>query len=250
MRKPLIAGNWKMNGRSDSIIGLTNEILGGLPPSLEVAVFPPNVYLNLVVELTADSSLAVGAQNVDWRASGAFTGEIEVGMLHDIGCSMSLVGHSERRQMFGETDVVVADKYTSCLAGGITPVLCVGETLAERQASETLSVVERQIQAVIDAAGIEGIGNGIIAYEPVWAIGTGETASPDQAQEVHAAIRDLLAQLDKEVVAQTRILYGGSVKADNAEALFAEEDIDGALVGGASLKSQDFLAICQAAAEK
>ncbi|WP_415911783.1 triose-phosphate isomerase [Neptuniibacter sp. QD37_11] len=248
MRTALVAGNWKMNGNSASI----NTLMEGLNAELksnavDVLVCPPSIYLSQVQALTADSVIALGAQNVSEQNNGAFTGEISLEMLQDLSCEYVILGHSERRSLYAESDELVADKFKATVAAGLKPILCVGETLEEREEGNTLAVVERQIKAVVDAAGIEQFVDAVIAYEPVWAIGTGKTATPEQAQEVHAAIRNMIAECDAELASKMRILYGGSVNAANAAELFANEDVDGGLVGGASLKANDFIAICQAA---
>lgn len=231
-----------MHGSRASITAL----LAGLPHnsgSAEVAVFPPYVYLPLVADALAGSSIAVGAQNVSEQAQGAFTGEVSADMLRDIGCQYVIVGHSERRTLYGETDRQVAEKFVAAQGEGLVPVLCVGETLAQREAEETLAVIANQLGTVIEVAGLEAVYSAVIAYEPVWAIGTGRTASAEQAQEVHQAIRQQLGEAGEG----TRVLYGGSVKAANAAELFAQPDIDGALVGGASLDSAEFSEICKLA---
>ncbi|WP_415897426.1 triose-phosphate isomerase [Neptuniibacter sp. QD72_48] len=248
MRTALVAGNWKMNGNSASI----NTLMEGLNAELksnavDVLVCPPSIYLSQVQALTADSVIALGAQNVSEQNNGAFTGEISLEMLQDLSCEYVILGHSERRSLYAESDELVADKFKATVAVGLKPILCVGETLEEREEGNTLAVVERQIKAVVNAAGIEQFKDAVIAYEPVWAIGTGKTATPEQAQEVHAAIRNMIAECDAELASKMRILYGGSVNAANAAELFANEDVDGGLVGGASLKANDFIAICQAA---
>ncbi|HKI74191.1 MAG TPA: triose-phosphate isomerase, partial [Pseudomonadales bacterium] len=216
MRIPLIAGNWKMNGSQASI----EELIGGLKaagdPECEVAVFPPFVFLSQVSRLLGGTAIRMGAQNVDWHDGGAFTGEVSASMLVDVGCHYCIVGHSERRTLFGESDQVVAGKFAACMGQGLTPVVCVGESLEERQSGDTLAVVERQLMAVIDAVGIDGLGRGVIAYEPIWAIGTGESATPEQAEAVHAAVRRILAGADSSVSSEIRILYGGSVNRKNA----------------------------------
>jgi triosephosphate isomerase len=249
-RKPLVAGNWKMNGSRASIEALVNGLVGAGPFDCEVLVLPPFVYLETVHGLLEGSGIHLGSQNVDWRDSGAFTGEVAVSMIRDCGCGYSLVGHSERRQVFGETDTVVADKFAACLEGGVIPVLCVGETLEQRQAGDTMQVVGSQVEAVFDRVGVKSFGSGIIAYEPVWAIGTGQSATPEQAQEVHETIRAVLAEKDAGLAEGMRILYGGSVNGGNADSLMGMADIDGALVGGASLKADEFAAICRAAAAR
>ena len=251
MRNILVAGNWKMNGDSASNGELVAGIIAGAPDSdrVELLVCPPFPYLGAVVQATAGSKVAVGAQNVSEHAKGAFTGEVAAGMLSDIGCDYALVGHSERRTLYGETSGDVAAKFKATLEAGLKPVLCVGETLEERQAEKTETVVDEQLNAVIDLVGIAAFANAVIAYEPVWAIGTGMTASPEQAQDVHAHIRQLLAGHDAAVADGIQILYGGSMKGENAAGLLAMQDIDGGLIGGASLKAPDFLAIANAAAQ-
>lgn len=227
---------------------LLKEILGEMPTvGVELVVFPPFPYLAQVQNLAMETSLAWGAQNLSEHAQGAFTGEVSASMLSDLGCRYVLVGHSERRALYAETDEIVAQKFVAAQKAGLSPVLCIGETLAERDSGATLTVVRRQLNAVLSLAGIGAFNNAVVAYEPVWAIGTGRTASPEQAQAVHADIRATLAAQNSALAEGVRILYGGSVKADNAESLFAMPDIDGGLVGGASLKSQEFLAICRSA---
>lgn len=220
--------------------------VGGL--ACEVAVCPPFPYLAQVGSRLAGSSLALGAQTVSEHPQGAFTGEVSAAMLADFGCTYVLVGHSERRSLYGETDAVVAAKFAAVQRAGMVPVLCIGETLAERESGATEAVVGRQLAAVIERLGVAVLASAVIAYEPVWAIGTGVTASPAQAQAVHAAIRARVAGLDAGIAAGVRILYGGSVKPQNAIDLFGQPDIDGGLIGGAALVAGDFLAICQAAA--
>jgi triosephosphate isomerase len=247
MRRALVAGNWKMNGRTDFINELMNELVSGIQTSVvDVLVCPPAIYLSQVKSLSG-SFIAVGAQNVSENPDGAFTGEISLPMLSDLGCEYVILGHSERRSLYAETDLVVADKFIATVAAGLKPILCVGETLEEREQGKTLDVVGRQLKAVIDAAGIDKFADAVIAYEPVWAIGTGKTATSEQAQDVHAAIRAMIAEYDAKTASATRILYGGSVNAGNAAELFANDDVDGGLVGGASLKANDFIAICHAA---
>jgi triosephosphate isomerase len=250
MRKYLVAGNWKMNGTRRVTAQLIESLKGNVPDSVEVLVFPPSVYLDRVYADLEGSLIKLGGQNIDWREEGAVTGETSASMLKDIGCTYCLVGHSERRALFAETDEQVANKFKACIASGLSPVLCVGESLEQRKTGQTMEVVARQIQAVTDSVGIADIGGGVIAYEPVWAIGTGESATPEQAEEVHSAIRDLLRQEDAATAEDMRILYGGSVKQDNAAGLFEKDNIDGALVGGASLVGADFKSICQAAANR
>ncbi|MDJ0893312.1 MAG: triose-phosphate isomerase [Gammaproteobacteria bacterium] len=248
MRQTLVAGNWKMNGTLESVHALVGGIKSGLDTvtDTEVVVCPPFVYLETVSRLISGTSVVLGAQNVAKEDPGAFTGEIAAPMLRDFGCQYVIVGHSERRNLYGETDSLVADKFARALQEGLKPILCVGELLEEREAGKEREVVARQVNAVIEKVGIAGVGKGVIAYEPVWAIGTGKTASPEQAQEAHAFIREQMASHDGTVAESTRILYGGSVNAGNIDGLVAAPDIDGGLIGGASLKPQDFLAICRA----
>ncbi|MGB5611804.1 MAG: triose-phosphate isomerase [Sedimenticolaceae bacterium] len=249
MRQPLVAGNWKMNGSRASIA----ELLGGLKAGIgrveaaEVAVCAPAVYLPDTQALLDGTPIAWGGQDVSVHASGAYTGEIAGSMLADFGCRFVIIGHSERRAYHGETDEVVAQKCAAARAAGLVPILCVGETLEEREQGVTEQVVGRQIDAVVAHCGIEMVGEGVVAYEPVWAIGTGKTASKEQAQEVHAFIRGRLAAGDQAVAEGMRILYGGSMNPKNAAELMAQPDIDGGLIGGASLKAEDFLAVCSAA---
>ena len=248
MKKKLIAGNWKMNGGLAANQALLTALLDGLkaqPPVSDVAVAVPAAYLAQVQSLVAGSAIALAAQDVSSQESGAFTGEISAGMLRDFGTRYALVGHSERRQYHGETDELVAAKAQRALAAGITPIVCVGETLAEREAGQTEAVVKRQLAAVIHLNG-HCISEIVVAYEPVWAIGTGRTATPAQAQEVHAVLRAQLAAAT-EHAQRIPLLYGGSMNAANAAQLLAENDIDGGLVGGASLKAADFLQIIAAA---
>lgn len=249
MRTPLVAGNWKMNGSRDS----TGELLGTLVRELEdgsaveVLVCPPFVYFADAQRLLRGSDIKLGAQSLCAEESGAFTGEIGATMLQDFDCEYVLVGHSERRALYQEDDALVARKFMAAIKNGLTPVLCVGETLEEREQGITRDVIRRQINAVLDAAGIDAFTQVVVAYEPVWAIGTGKTASPEQAQEVHREIRDILAAENATIADLVRILYGGSVKASNAAELFAMPDIDGGLVGGASLDAEQFLSIVRAA---
>jgi triosephosphate isomerase len=238
-----------MNGSRDSINDLLDGILAGMGSveKAEVAVCAPYVYLSQVADKLSGSAVAWGSQNVNDNESGAFTGEISASMLKDFGCKYVIVGHSERRAIYGETDEDVTKRFQAAQAAGFIPILCVGELLEEREAGTTNEVVARQLDAVINEAGIAAIANSVIAYEPVWAIGTGKVATPDQAQDVHAMIRSKLADLDADVAARVQILYGGSMKPDNAKELIGMEDIDGGLIGGASLKAEDFLGICTAA---
>ena len=249
MRKPLVAGNWKMHGSRAENAQLVCSLLDLLRPDAraEVLVCPPFVYLWETERMLKDTDVSLGAQSLCAEALGAFTGEVSGAMLRDVGCRYVLVGHSERRQLFGEHDALVARKFVAAQAHGLTPVLCVGETLEEREAGRTGEVVSRQLEAVLAVSGIAAFARAVVAYEPVWAIGTGRNATPDQAQDVHASIRAKLAALDAIIGGSVRILYGGSVKASNARELFAMADIDGGLVGGASLKAEEFAQICAAA---
>jgi triosephosphate isomerase len=250
MRRPLVAGNWKMNGTRASINALMDGVVTGAAglAAVDVAVCPPFVYLPQVHAQLATSQVALGAQNVSQEKSGAFTGEIAADMLKDMGCAYVIVGHSERRALYGESDDLVARKYAAVQQSGMTPVLCVGELLEERERNETEAVIARQLDAVLNASGIASFAHAVIAYEPVWAIGTGKTATPQQAQDVHAFIRARLRKLDGKIADGVRILYGGSVKGSNAAEIFAMADVDGGLIGGASLKADEFITICRAAA--
>ncbi len=247
MRQPLVAGNWKMNGSSGSVRELIDGILSGLETKAEVLVFPPYLYVQQVRDLLQGSQVKFGVQNASDKLSGAYTGEVSPLMAKDLGCEYVLIGHSERRSIYGETDADVAAKFCALVDNGLGPVLCIGETLQEREAGTTMSVVAEQLNTVLRTAGPERLANFVIAYEPVWAIGTGLTATPGQAQEVHAYIRELLAENDQSMADRTRILYGGSMKADNAAELMAQADVDGGLIGGASLVAADFKVICHAA---
>ena len=248
-RRILIAGNWKMNKTSKEGAALVAEIAAGLPSGNlpEILVCPPYLTIPAVVEAAKGTALEVGAETVHWAASGAFTGEVSAAMLLDAGVTHVIIGHSERRQYFGETDETVNLRTKAALAAGLTVVVCVGETLAEREAGTTAAVIDRQTRKALE--GVSDVAKVVIAYEPVWAIGTGKTATPDMAQEVHAQIRAILADLYGAETAETvRILYGGSMKPANAPELLAKKDIDGGLIGGASLKAPDFLALVQAGA--
>lgn len=248
MRKPLIAANWKMNGTLETNQKLVGALVEQLNlPAVDILICPPAVYISQVQSLVSKTDIRLGGQTLNQHDAGAFTGEISALMLKDLGCSYVILGHSERRTIYAETDACVAAKFIAAVAAGLVPVLCVGETLEERQQEKTLQVIERQISEVVKVAGIEAFKNAVVAYEPVWAIGTGKTATPEQAQDIHAAIRGILANANAAIAAATRILYGGSVNAANAATLFAEQDIDGGLIGGASLKPDDFISICQAA---
>ncbi len=244
-RKQLIVGNWKMHGSHTANAELLAGIVGGRPYLADVAVCVPFPYLSETAVALAATDIRWGAQDCSAHEQGAYTGEVSAAMLHEFGCRYVIVGHSERRQYHGESDQLVADKAKAALARGVTPIVCVGETLAQREAGETEAVVKRQLSHVIHALA-HCAGEMVVAYEPVWAIGTGRTATPDQAQAVHALLRAQLAAATPRA-ADMKILYGGSVKPDNAAQLFAQPDIDGGLVGGASLKSADFVALCRAA---
>jgi triosephosphate isomerase len=248
MRRILVAGNWKMHGSRDMVDTLCGALLQNAGSGeVDMAVFPPFPYLAQVQSLLQGSPISWGAQTLNPVGQGAHTGEVSASMLLDLGCRRVLVGHSERRSLYGESDDDVAERFEAALGAGLEPVLCIGETLEQREAGITEAVVERQIDAVLARTGIEGFAAAIVAYEPVWAIGTGKTATPDQAQAVHAFIRNKFASRDGIIAGQLRILYGGSVNGSNAADLFSQEDIDGGLVGGASLKAGDFLAIRDAA---
>ncbi|MEE4624353.1 triose-phosphate isomerase [Pseudomonas alliivorans] len=249
MRRPMVAGNWKMHGTRASVAELIKGLaLQSIPSNVDVAVMPSSLFIGQVVQGLEATSIIIGAQDAAIQAAqGALTGEVASSQLADAGCKLVLVGHSERRQLIGEQDDVLNRKFAAIQAEGLTPVLCIGETLEERQAGRTLEVVGRQLEVVIAEFGVEAFRNAVIAYEPVWAIGTGLTASPEEAQEVHAAIRAQLAEKNAEVAQGVRLLYGGSVKSANAVELFSMPDIDGGLIGGASLNADEFGAICRAA---
>mgnify|MGYP001978781490 FL=1 len=241
-----MAGNWKMNASKESVNKLVMGILSGMSNvSSEVVICAPFPYLSQVEALITHSQVRLGAQNLNTNMSGAFTGEVSADMIKDFGAQHVIVGHSERRSFYGETNTIVAEKVKAALDSDLIPLFCVGETLEQREAGETESVVAAQINTVVDLVGIDAFLNIVVAYEPVWAIGTGVTASPEQAQEVHAFIRQLLANNNYDVAQQTPILYGGSMNATNAKELIACADIDGGLIGGASLKPEDFLQICR-----
>jgi triosephosphate isomerase len=249
MRQPLVAGNWKMNGDRASNEALLNGIKAGIGDvkQSEVAVCAPFVYLADVQRQLEASPIRWGSQDVSAEPKGAFTGEVSVTMLKDFGCHYAIVGHSERRSLHGEDNATVARKFAAAREGGVRPILCVGETLAEREADTTEQVVGGQLDAVMDAVGPAALADGVIAYEPVWAIGTGHTATPEQAQAMHAFIRQRVADRDSATADSLRILYGGSMKGANAADLMAQPDIDGGLIGGASLDADEFLTICRAA---
>jgi triosephosphate isomerase (TIM) len=248
MRRKLVAGNWKMHGsRADN--GRLIEAILAAPnlESVDCVVCPPFVYLAELARLLRGAAVKLGAQNVAAEAQGAYTGEVSAAMLKDVGCQYVIVGHSERRGLYGEDDVLVARKFAAAQSRGLLPILCVGELLADREAGRTHELVGRQLEAVVALTGIGSFAHAVVAYEPVWAIGTGRTASPQQAQDVHAFIRQRLAERDAKIAADLQILYGGSVKAGNARELFLQTDVDGGLIGGASLKAEEFLSIVAAA---
>ena len=249
-RKPFVVAKWKMNGSlkgKDEWLCAAMPQMSGTRLNCDVAVCAPFVYIPQLVIGFEHSATLVGAQNCAQYAQGAYTGEVSAAMLADVGCDLVILGHSERRTLFAETDETIAEKVQVAFDNGVMPIVCVGETLQEREAGKTIEVVSRQLRAVLDKVGIMPLVAGAVAYEPVWAIGTGKSASAEDAQAVHEALRAVLAEVDQEAAQRTRILYGGSVKAKNAPELFAQPDIDGALVGGASLKAEDFLAICHCA---
>jgi triosephosphate isomerase len=249
MRPKLVIGNWKMHGSLAENGSLLRGLLAGVSSVGDVglAVCVPFPYLAQAQSMLAATPIAWGAQNLSEHAQGAFTGEVSSAMLADFGCRYVLIGHSERRALYGESDALVASKFVAAKSSGLVPVLCVGETLTQRESGKTADVVAAQVAAVLDRVGVVAFSGAVVAYEPVWANGTGRTATPEQAQEVHSAIRAQFARCDESVAAGLKILYGGSVKSQNAGEIFAQADIDGGLVGGASLVVDDFLAICQAA---
>ncbi len=247
MRGMLVAGNWKMHGSMHSTREWVAMVKAISSPTCTRVMFPPFPYLSTAMQVATSDEVAMGAQDLSQHAEGAYTGEVAASMLQDIGVEYVLVGHSERRQYHAESDAVVAAKFLAAVSVGLRPVLCLGETLEEREAGRTEEVIRRQLGTVLDRCGLSAFSEAVIAYEPVWAIGTGHTAHPDQAQQIHAFIRSQLAGRDAKLARMTRLLYGGSVKPDNAAELFSEADIDGGLVGGASLQAVDFLAICAAA---
>jgi triosephosphate isomerase len=252
MRRPMVAGNWKMHGSRGANSALLTELELRIKADwpIDVAVFPPFVYLPDTIRVLKDSAIAVGAQDVCAETSGAYTGEVAAAMLKDVGCSHVIVGHSERRSWYHEDDALIARKTIVALGTGLAPVLCVGESLQEREEARTEAVIARQIDAVLGMNGVAAFSRMIVAYEPVWAIGTGRTATPEQAQAVHLFIRRRIAAQDANIGGQLRILYGGSVKAGNAADLFSMPDVDGGLVGGASLNAEEFAEICAAAAAR
>jgi triosephosphate isomerase len=249
MRKRLVAGNWKMHGSLAANQRLLESVKAGAEsaPGVEIAVCVPFPYLHQAAAVLGGNAVVWGAQTLSEHDAGAYTGEVSGAMLRELGCRYVLVGHSERRALYGERDAQVAAKFGAAQRVGLVPLLCVGETLEEREQGATEEVVGRQLQAVLAAAGVGALADAVIAYEPVWAIGTGRTASPEQAQAVHAFIRGRIGAADAGIAERLRLLYGGSVKAGNAASLFAMPDIDGGLIGGASLVAEEFLAICRAA---
>ncbi|HTH94197.1 MAG TPA: triose-phosphate isomerase [Rhodocyclaceae bacterium] len=247
MRRKLVVGNWKMHGTTQSNASLLQSVAAGVGQGADVAVCVPFPYLSQAQSLLQGTAVTWGAQDVSAHAQGAYTGEVCAAMLRDFACRYVIVGHSERRRQYGEDDTQVVAKVKVALAEGVSPIICVGETLEQRERKLTKMVLTQQLDAVLRGCGVEALAQSVLAYEPIWAIGTGSTATPEQAQEAHALLRARAATADVSVAAQLRILYGGSVKAANAEALFACPDIDGGLVGGASLVAEEFLAIAAAA---
>ena len=249
MRRPFVAGNWKMNGSREHVRTLLAEVCAAARtlPDVDVAVCPPFVYVTDAAAVMGDAPVRLGGQSCAREERGAFTGEVSAHMLADVGCSLVLAGHSERRTLYGESDAEVADKAVLALAAGLSPVVCVGETVEERETGRTETVVARQLDAVIERLDHDALARMIVAYEPVWAIGTGRSATPAQANEVHAFLRERVAARDRVVAAGLQILYGGSVKPENAARIFAEPDVDGGLIGGASLDAGQFIDICRAA---
>ncbi|MDR0182447.1 triose-phosphate isomerase [Lysobacter arvi] len=249
MRRKIVAGNWKLHGDREFALALLDALVAmPAPQGVERLILPPLPYLAGLIARYAGKGLTFGAQDVSENQKGAYTGEVSATMLKDVGAGYGLVGHSERRQFHGETSELVARKFLACKAAGLTPILCVGESLSEREDDQTQWRIEKQLAPLFELGGKDVFDGAIVAYEPVWAIGTGRTATPEQAQEVHAFIRSEIAARDARIAGSLPILYGGSVKADNAAALFAQPDVDGGLVGGASLVAEDFHAIAVAAA--
>lgn len=250
MRKPLVMGNWKLNGTKESVTSLVKALIepAAQAPSVEVAVCSPAIFLGLVEELAKNSAVKYGSEDCDIHTKGAFTGENSPVMIKEFGCKYAIVGHSERRAYHNETDSVVAGKFKAAQDAGLIPVLCIGESLQQFEAGKTADVVKSQLKAVIDMNGIKSFANAVVAYEPIWAIGTGKTATPEIAENVHSTIRAYLASFDAAIADKVQILYGGSCNAKTADALFAQKNIDGGLIGGASLKPVDFAAIIKAAA--
>ncbi len=252
MRRPIVAGNWKMHGTRAENARLIEELISRYPDesAAQCLVCPPFVYLQEVGRMLRDTPIGLGAQDVCAEAQGAFTGEVSAAMLKDVGCGYVIVGHSERRWIYHESDQLVARKFAAAQAQSLAPILCIGEQIAEREAGRTEEVVARQLDAVLALCGVAALESAVLAYEPVWAIGTGHSATAEQAQQVHAFIRERIGARDAKIARATRILYGGSVKAGNAVELFAQPDVDGGLIGGASLKAEEFLAILAAAGSR
>ena len=252
MRRPIVAGNWKMHGTRAENARLIEELISRYPDesAAQCLVCPPFVYLQEVGRMLRDTPIGLGGQDVCAEAQGAFTGEVSAAMLKDVGCGYVIVGHSERRWIYHESDQLVARKFAAAQAQSLAPILCIGEQLAEREAGRTEEVVARQLDAVLALCGVAALESAVLAYEPVWAIGTGHSATAEQAQQVHAFIRERIGARDAKIARATRILYGGSVKAGNAVELFAQPDVDGGLIGGASLKAEEFLAILAAAGSR
>ena len=249
MRQKIVAGNWKLHGSRQFATDLVGQVAAGLPlPGVRLVILPPLPYLGDLVEDFEATERAFGSQDVSSNEKGAYTGEVSASMLVDVGATHGLVGHSERRQYHHESSELVARKFVAAINAGLVPVLCVGETLEQREAGQTELVIASQLAPVLELAGVQAFAKAIVAYEPVWAIGTGRTATPEQAQAVHAFIRGVVAERDARIADSLSILYGGSVKPDNAAELFSQPDVDGGLVGGASLVAADFLAIARAAA--
>ena len=247
MRLPIVAGNWKLNCSRTSASTLAREIAADPISGVEVVICPVTVHIDTVADVLQNTPVKLGAQNAAAQESGAYTGEVSAQMLAEFGCDYVIIGHSERRSLFGEDDKACAERFAAVASAGLTPIFCVGESLDDRESGNTIAVVEKQLQAVFDLSGSKSFADAVIAYEPVWAIGTGKTATPEQAQEVHQFIRGYVAANDAKSAEAVRILYGGSVNPGNASELFAKADIDGGLIGGAALKSADFLGVCNAA---
>lgn len=248
MRRKIVAGNWKLHGSRAFAAAWVAEIAAGKPAGVELLVVPPYPYLDGLAGACAAAGIGLGAQDVSAHTSGAYTGEVSAAMLADVGARYVLVGHSERRQYHAETNALVAEKFVAAQAAGLVPVLCVGERLDEREAGHAEAVIAGQLRAVLDRAGVAAFASAVVAYEPVWAVGTGRTASPAQVQAAHAFLRSQIAAFDAKIADSVPLLYGGSVKPDNAAGLFLQADVDGGLIGGASLVAADFLAIARAAA--
>lgn len=249
MRQPIVAGNWKLNGTRNSAAALAQKIISGLNSisNIDVLICPPFLHIAEVQKLIQNSHLKLGAQNASDQQSGAFTGEVSAEMLKEFSCEYVIIGHSERRTIYSESDNIIASKFKSVSSAGLTPILCIGETLEQKENNQTTNVIIKQLDSIINSVDINTFNNAVIAYEPIWAIGTGKTATPLQAQEVHQMIRNRFKAINKGLADKLPILYGGSVKPSNSNELFAQPDIDGGLIGGASLDSEDFLAICAAA---